>query len=177
MNSRCLDGYEQLMCLCRFFFVKEDMTSNLTERSPFIIILTNNNNLNSLLSQEEGFVFYLSIYFKGWLLGSTSRRFCSCWQQIIFTSNTRENSAKRKKIMKSYLSNKRWFVSDQTLRSTLKDLLTSSPLSKCYGDVSYHTPKMYSSNLNLFSELSSLWKDNFSFLTRHLTDGLQAEHG
>ena len=26
----------------------------------------------------------------------------------------------------------------------------------CYGDISYHTPKMDSSNLNIFSELSSL---------------------
>ena len=43
----------------------------------------------------------------------------------------------------------------------------------CYGDISYHTPKMNSSNLKIFS----LEGDNFSFLTRHLTDGLQAEHG
>ena len=47
----------------------------------------------------------------------------------------------------------------------------------CYGDISYYTPKMDSSNLNIFSELSSLGGDIFSFLTRHLTDGLQAEHG
>ena len=47
----------------------------------------------------------------------------------------------------------------------------------CYGDISYHTPKMDSSNLNIFSELSSLGGDNFSFLTGHFTDGLQAEHG
>ena len=40
----------------------------------------------------------------------------------------------------------------------------------CYGDISYHTPKMDSSNLNIFAEISSLGKDNFSFLTRHLTD-------
>ena len=46
----------------------------------------------------------------------------------------------------------------------------------CYGDISYHTLKMDSSNLNIFSELSSLGGNN-SFLTRHLTDGLQAEHG
>ena len=32
----------------------------------------------------------------------------------------------------------------------------------CYGDISYHTPKMDSSNLNIFSELSSLGVDNFS---------------
>ena len=36
---------------------------------------------------------------------------------------------------------------------------------------------MDSYNLNIFSELSPLGGDNFSFLTRHLTDGLQAEHG
>ena len=30
---------------------------------------------------------------------------------------------------------------------------------------------------DIFSDLSSLGGDNFSFLTRHLTDGLQAEHG
>ena len=41
---------------------------------------------------------------------------------------------------------------------------------KCYGDISYHTPNMDSSNLNIFSELSSLGEVNFSFLTRHLTD-------
>ena len=35
-----------------------------------------------------------------------------------------------------------------------------------YGDVSYHTPKMDSFKLN-----------NFSFLTRHLTNRLQAEKG
>ena len=39
----------------------------------------------------------------------------------------------------------------------------------CYGDISYHTPKMDSSNLNIFAELSSLGEGNFSFLTRHLT--------
>ena len=32
----------------------------------------------------------------------------------------------------------------------------------CYGDISYHTPNMDSSNLNIFSELSSLGGDNFS---------------
>ena len=47
----------------------------------------------------------------------------------------------------------------------------------CYGNISSHTPKMDSSNLNIFAELSSLGEDNFSFLTRHLTDGLQAENG
>ena len=47
----------------------------------------------------------------------------------------------------------------------------------CYGDISYHTPKKDSSNLNIFFVLSSLGRHNFSFLTRHLTDGLQAEHG
>ena len=47
----------------------------------------------------------------------------------------------------------------------------------CYGDISYHTPKMDSSNLNIFAELSLLGEDNFSFLTRHLTDRLQAENG
>ena len=47
----------------------------------------------------------------------------------------------------------------------------------CYEDISYHTPKMDSSNLNIFSEINSLWNDNFSYLKRHLTDGLQAEHG
>ena len=36
---------------------------------------------------------------------------------------------------------------------------------------------MDSSNLNIFSELTSLGGDNFSFLRRHLTDGLQAKHG
>ena len=36
---------------------------------------------------------------------------------------------------------------------------------------------MDSSNLNIFSELSSLGGDSFLFLTRHLIDGLQAEHG
>ena len=46
-----------------------------------------------------------------------------------------------------------------------------------YGDISYHTPNMDSFNLNIFSELSSLRGDNFSFLTKHLTDGLQAELG
>ena len=29
---------------------------------------------------------------------------------------------------------------------------------------------------NIFPELSSLGGDNFSFITRHLTDGLQVEH-
>ena len=52
-----------------------------------------------------------------------------------------------------------------------------SRMDKCYGDISYHIPKMDSSNLNIFSELNSLRGDNFWFLTRHLTDGLQAEHG
>ena len=33
------------------------------------------------------------------------------------------------------------------------------------------------SNLNIFSELSSLEGDNISLLMRHLTDGLQAERG
>ena len=47
----------------------------------------------------------------------------------------------------------------------------------CYGDIFYHTPKMDSSNLNIFSELSLLGENNFSFLTRHLTDRLQAENG
>ena len=49
--------------------------------------------------------------------------------------------------------------------------------NNCYGYISYHTPKMDSSNLNIFAELSSLGEDNFSFLTRHLTDRLQAENG
>ena len=39
----------------------------------------------------------------------------------------------------------------------------------CYGDISYHTPKMDTSNLNIFAELSSLGEENFSFRTRHLT--------
>ena len=52
----------------------------------------------------------------------------------------------------------------------------SGAVEYCYGDISYHTPKMNSSNLNIFSKLSSLRGDNFSFLTRHLTDKLQAEH-
>ena len=30
---------------------------------------------------------------------------------------------------------------------------------------------------NIFAELSLLGEDNFSFLTRHLTDRLQAENG
>ena len=47
----------------------------------------------------------------------------------------------------------------------------------CYGDISYHTPKMDSSNLNIFAELSPLGGDHFSFLTKHLTEGLQAKHG
>ena len=46
--------------------------------------------------------------------------------------------------------------------------------SYCYGKISYHTPKIDSSNLNIFSELNSLGGD---IRTRHLTDGLQAEHG
>ena len=40
----------------------------------------------------------------------------------------------------------------------------------CYGDISYHTPKMDSSNLNTFAELRTLGEDNFTFLTRNLTD-------
>ena len=43
----------------------------------------------------------------------------------------------------------------------------------CYADISYHTPNMDSSNLNIFSELSSLGGENLPFLT----DGLLAEHG
>ena len=46
----------------------------------------------------------------------------------------------------------------------------------CYGDITYHTPKMYSSNLNIL-RASSLGEGNFSFLKRHLTDRLQAENG
>ena len=45
------------------------------------------------------------------------------------------------------------------------------------GDISDHTLKMDSSNLNIFTELSLLGEDNFSFLSRHLTDRLQAENG
>ena len=36
----------------------------------------------------------------------------------------------------------------------------------CYGNISYHTPKMDSSDLKIFSELSLFGEDNFSFLTR-----------
>ena len=32
----------------------------------------------------------------------------------------------------------------------------------CYGDISYHTTKIDSSNLNIFSKLSSLGGDHFS---------------
>ena len=42
-------------------------------------------------------------------------------------------------------------------------------LCYCYGDISYHAPKMDSSNLIIFVGLSSLGEYNFSFLTRHLT--------
>ena len=55
--------------------------------------------------------------------------------------------------------------------------LMPNPFLYCYGDISCHTPKMDSSNLNIFSEISSLGGDSFWFLTRHLTDGLQAKHG
>ena len=41
--------------------------------------------------------------------------------------------------------------------------LILSQLSNCYGDISYHTPMMDSSNLNIFAELSSFREDNFSF--------------
>ena len=47
----------------------------------------------------------------------------------------------------------------------------------CNGEISYNITKMDSSNLNIFSEFSSLGGDNFSFLMRHFTDRLQAEHG
>ena len=50
-------------------------------------------------------------------------------------------------------------------------------LYHCYGDISYHTPKMDWSNLNIFAELSSLGQDNFSFLMRHLTERLRAKNG
>ena len=34
----------------------------------------------------------------------------------------------------------------------------------CYWDISYHTPKMDSANLNIFSELARLWKTTSCFL-------------
>ena len=46
-----------------------------------------------------------------------------------------------------------------------------------YGDISYHTQKMDSSNLNIYAELSMLGENNFSFLPRHVTDRLQTENG
>ena len=39
-----------------------------------------------------------------------------------------------------------------------------SSITMCYGDISYHTPKMDSSNLNIFSELSRSDKKTSHFL-------------
>ena len=40
----------------------------------------------------------------------------------------------------------------------------------CYEDISYYTPKMDLSNLNIFSELSSLEEDNFSIILTKSVD-------
>ena len=40
----------------------------------------------------------------------------------------------------------------------------------CYGDISYHNLKMDSSNLNVFSELSSLGGDHFSIILTKSVD-------